>query len=243
MSILKDENKVILPFSYSYEKKREFTDAEISKLEKYFGVNRQQTQAIKTELDNIREKLILLDQLTWKTNQVSSFENHLWLVSSSDFNGDYIKYSKELDEFIKQAKTRTPAPSNIRLGFIGVPPILENLYEFIEECSARVVFNEVQRQFSMFYLKKDIIDQYLSFTYPYSIFDRIADIQQAVTERQLDGLISYTQSFCHRQLDQITLKKHINIPILQLEADQPSKLDARSKLRIESFLEMIEGIY
>jgi len=131
----------------------------------------------------------------------------------------------------------------IRLGFVGVPPILEDLYEFIEECDARVVYNEVQRQFSMFYLEKDIIDQYLSFTYPYSIFDRIADIQQAVGERRLDGLISYTQSFCHRQLDQITLKKHINIPILQLEADQPSRLDARSKLRIESFLEMIEGIY
>ena len=242
MAIIADENKNILPFSYPWDKKRELLDSEISKLENYFGVTREQTMSLKHELDSIREKLTYLDELTWKTNQVSSFENHIWLVSSSDFNGDYVKFNDDLDTFIQAAKSREPAQGRIRLGIVGVPPIIEDIYGFIEECDARVVFNEVQRQFSMFYLESDLIEQYLRFTYPYTIFNRIKDIKQAVAERKIDGLISYTQSFCHRQLDFISLKKHLELPILRLEADQPGKLDARTKLRIESFVEMVKEL-
>ena len=241
MAILRDESKRILPFSYNWDKDYDTLDKEISKLEKYFHVTRMQTQTVKKALDKIRKKLISLDELTWKTNQVSSYENHLWLVTSSDFSGDYVKYANELDAFIEEATQRTPYQSSVRLGFVGVPPILEDIYPFVESCDARVVFNEVQRQFSMFYLEDDIVCQYLKFTYPYAIFDRINDIEHAITERSLDGLIAYTQSFCHRQLDLLSLKKHIDIPILQIEGDQPVKLDARTKLRIESFIEMIKG--
>lgn len=242
MSILSDENKKILPFSYPYNKDKNNLDKEISKLEEYFNVSRKQTQEVKNKLDNIRKKLILLDELTWKENLVTSFENHLWLVSSSDFNGDYIQFEKDLDNFLINVKTRDKKPSlnnKIRLAYVGVPPIIEDLYDFIETLNARVVFNEIQRQFSMFYIEEDIVEQYFKFTYPYSVFDRIKDINNAITQRNIDGIISYTQSFCHRQLDYISFKKHISIPILQLEADQPQKLDARTKLRLESFIEML----
>jgi benzoyl-CoA reductase/2-hydroxyglutaryl-CoA dehydratase subunit BcrC/BadD/HgdB len=240
LAILQDESKAILPFSYPWDKDRGELDAEIGKLEAYFEVDRAQTQEIKSALDAIRKRLIHLDELTWKTNQVNSFENHLWLVTSSDFNGDYRKYSDELEEFICAAEKRSVTDKGIRLGFVGVPPILEDLYQHIEECGARVVFNEVQRQFSMFYLAESVVDQYLAFTYPYGIFDRIADIRAAIAERNIDGIISYTQSFCHRQLEHILLKKHLKIPILQLEADHPGKMDERTKLRIESFIEMLD---
>jgi benzoyl-CoA reductase/2-hydroxyglutaryl-CoA dehydratase subunit BcrC/BadD/HgdB len=65
------------------------------------------------------------------------------------------------------------------------------------------------------------------------------DIKHQILERKLDGIIAYTQSFCHRQLDIISLKRHVNIPILQIEADQPGIVDERLKLRIESYVEMI----
>jgi len=242
MSILSDENKTILPFSYPFDKDKNQLDKEITKLEDYFKVTREQTQKIKKKLDIIRKKLIILDEMTWKENLVTSFENHLWLVSSSDFNGDYIKYEKDLDNFLRLAEKRTSLEQSnniVRLAYVGVPPIIEDLYDFIEDSNARVVFNEVQRQFSMFHIVEDIVDQYFKFTYPYSVFDRIKDIINAITQRNIDGIISYTQSFCHRQLDYISFKKHIQLPILQLEADQPQKLDARSKLRLESFIEML----
>ena len=239
MDVLQDEGYQIVPFSYPYDKNKEILDAEICKLEAFFKVSRDESMKMKYTLDQIRKKLIILDEMTWKTNQVTSFENHIWQVSSSDFNGDFQKYSDELDDFLKEAKKRKPFKSNIRLGYIGVPPILNDLYSFVESCDARVVFNEVQRQFTMFYLADDLVEQYQRFTYPYSIFDRLEDIKQAVIERDIDGLLCYTQSFCHRQLDIISLKKHLDIPILQIEGDQPGEIDSRTKLRIESFLEMI----
>ena len=239
MDILKDSGKQVIPFSYPYNRDKKMLDKEIKELESIFQVSREETQKIKQTLDQIRKKLIYLDEMTWKTNQVTSYENHIWLVTSSDFNGNYQKYTDDLNIFLEQAKNRDPFRNKLRLGFVGVPPILEDIYFFVEECGARVVFNEVQRQFSMFYLEEDIVEQYSRFTYPYSIFDRIEDIKRAIKERNINGLLCYTQSFCHRQLDIISLKKHIDIPILQIEGDKPSKLDERTKLRIESFLEIL----
>lgn len=244
MSILQDENKKILPFSYPYDRDIEILDKEISKLERFFNVKRQETEIMKKRLDSIRRKLVYLDELTWKENLVTSFENHFFLVSSSDFNGDYIKFENDLDNFLKIAEARLPENNkySVRLAFVGVPPILEDIYTFLEKIGAKIVFNEVQRQFSMFYLEPDIVSQYHKFTYPYTIFDRITDIKTEIKKRNIEGIISYTQSFCHRQLDNISLKKHIDLPVIQLEADQPGTLDERTKLRIESFIEMISEL-
>ena len=239
MEILKDEGKGIIPFSYSWDRDKEFINREISKLEALFGVTREQTEHTKRELDKVRAKLRYLDELTWKTNQVTAQENHYWLVSSSDFNTDYQAFGRELDVFLENIKQREPMKTNLRLGFIGVPPILFDIYSFLQECGASVVYNEVQRQFSMFYETDNIVEQYTKFTYPCDIFTRIHDIKTECILRDIDGLIAYTQSFCHRQLDIISLKKHIDIPILQLEADKPDNLDSRTKLRIESFVEML----
>jgi hypothetical protein len=55
-------------------------------------------------LDEIRKKLVLLDELTWKERLVSGAENHYWLINSSDFNGDPDIYEEQLDSFIKTHK-------------------------------------------------------------------------------------------------------------------------------------------
>jgi benzoyl-CoA reductase/2-hydroxyglutaryl-CoA dehydratase subunit BcrC/BadD/HgdB len=57
-------------------------------------------------------------------------------------------------------------------------------------------------------------------------------------QRQVDLVISYTQSFCHLQIDNILLKKHIDLPFLTLEGDQPEPMDPRTLLRLESFFEV-----
>jgi benzoyl-CoA reductase/2-hydroxyglutaryl-CoA dehydratase subunit BcrC/BadD/HgdB len=124
---------------------------------------------------------------------------------------------------------------------IGVPPILDDLYTYLQFHDMQVMFNEVQRQFAMPYLEKDIVDQYLRFTYPYTVKDRLQDIQVEIKRRNIQAVIGYTQSFCHRQIDHVLLRKYIDLPFLNLEGDQPGLLDARTKLRIESFLEVHQG--
>ena len=239
-SLHQTEKKLqIFPFSYPFTRNYQELNKEITKLENYFSVSREQTILVKKSLDCIRQKLVDLDTFTWQTNQVSSLENHTWLVSASDFKSNYNQFENELSSFLTEVKTRKPLQKHLRIGYVGVPPIINDLYTFIESLNTRVVYNEVQRQFSMFYLEQDIVQQYRKFSYPYTLSERIQDIKTEIERRHLQGIIVYTQSFCHRQLELLTLKKYLNIPILPIEGDLPGNLDARNKLRIESFVEML----
>jgi len=241
MHNLKDKNISVLNFSFPYGKDKTLLEKEIANLISYFGTTRKEVTKVKNRLDIIRKKLIRLDELTYLTHQVSGAENHYWLVSSSDFKGDPDRFEKELDSFLKEASERPEKKYLFRLAYIGVPPVYSDIYDYLSDMSVEIIFNEVQRQFSMPSLKDSIIEQYLEFTYPYSVFERIADINTELYKRKADGVISYVQSFCHRQIDNILLKKYLNYPFLTVEGDQPGKLDARTKLRIESFLDMIRN--
>lgn len=239
METLKDKNMEVIPFSFTYNRDRKELEAEIRKLEEYFNVDHFQVLEVKKRLDQIRQKLIRLDELSWKENIITGLENHLWLVNSSDFNSDPDDFEKRLDSFLQEAEKREPFQTDFRFGFLGVPPIVTDLYDFLLEHKVNIVFNEIQRQFSMPYLEENLIDQYLRYTYPYSVFDRLEDIKLEIKKRNLDAVISYSQSFCHRQIDNILIKKYVDIPVLTIEGDQPGELDARTKLRIESFLDML----
>jgi len=87
----------------------------------------------------------------------------------------------------------------------------------------------------------DLVEQYLLYTYPYDIFGRIEDIRREVRRRRIAGLIHYTQSFCFRQIQELIIRRHVDVPILTIEGDAPAKLDARTKVRIESFVEMLSA--
>ncbi len=239
METLKDKNVEVIPFSFTYNRDRKELEAEINKLEEYFQVEHSDVLKVKKRLDEIRKKLIRLDELTWKENKVTGLENHLWLVNSSDFNSNPDDFEKRLDTFLMETEDRNPIKTDFRLGFLGVPPIITDFYDFLLEHKTNIVFNEIQRQFSMPYLEENLVDQYLKYTYPYSIFDRLEDIKIEIEKRNLDAVISYSQSFCHRQIDNILIKKYVDIPVLTIEGDQPGELDARTKLRIESFLDML----
>jgi len=238
LATLQEEKIEVVHFSFPYQRSQQELDQEIARLEALYGVTRSQTEAMRLRLWSIRNKLCTLDQLTWNTGQVSGLENHIWLVSSSDFNGDPDRFEAELDTFLAEASNRPPRKINLRLGYLGVPPIITDLYDRIREMGAEVIFNEVQRQFSMPFAVNSITEQYLQFTYPYSVHGRVSDIKEQSQIRQLDGLLSYTQAFCHRQIDNIILRKHLPLPMLTLEGDQPGKMDARTQLRLESFIEI-----
>ncbi len=193
-------------------------------------------------LKPIRQLGVDLDRLTYETNQVSGFENHLWLVSFSDFDGELEDFEKRLRAFLEEARDREPMKQPIRLGYVGVPPMTSDLYGFTEAFGARVVFNEVQRQFAMPHSLEveSIVHQYQAYTYPYALKMRLEDIEKAIEERQLDGIIHYTQAFCHRALDDMILKDVLKCPILTIEGDQATELDGRTKLRLEAFLDLLK---
>ncbi|WP_022850960.1 2-hydroxyacyl-CoA dehydratase family protein [Limisalsivibrio acetivorans] len=190
--------------------------------------------------DRVRSKLRELDRLTVE-GRVTGFENHITLVSSTDFNGDIDTYEKELDALLYDARGREPSTNSIRIGVLGVPTIFDDIYAFLEERGAQVVFNEIQRQFSIPSTNPDYIARYAEYTYPYDVFTRLEDIQKQVEERKIHGLIHYVQSFCYRQMQDITMRKHLDVPVLTVEGDGPGGIDSRTRIRVESFLEMLEA--
>ncbi|MBM4399740.1 MAG: 2-hydroxyacyl-CoA dehydratase [Candidatus Cloacimonetes bacterium] len=240
MSMLFDKGMSVFSFAFPADKDYESLDKEIKLLETHFEVTRSEVLKVKTRLDAIRTKLMLLDEMTWKESLVTGEENHYWLVSSSDFFGNPDRYEEELYLFIEKAKQRTPYKPKLRLAYLGVPPIFSNLYEVISKLGGEIVYNEIQRQFAMLSFKHDIVEQYLTYTYPYSVFDRIKDIEIECDKREIQAIISYIQSFCHYQIDNILLKKYIKLPFLTLEGDQAGEVDSRTLLRIESFMEVYE---
>lgn len=239
METLQLQNINVIPFAYPFARDPDMLKAQIYKLMDYFQVSLEQVNRVKKELDGIREMCRELDLLTWRENQASGYENHLYLVSSSDFMSDPLQYEKQLRSLLAEVRRRKPDHNAVRLAYIGVPPIFTDFYHELEKMGARVVYNEVQRQFSMPYICDDIVEQYLKYTYPYGAFARLQDMETELKLRQVDGIIHYTQTFCYRQIEDMIYRQRLPYPFLTLEGDKPSKLDARSRMRLEAFVELL----
>ena len=241
IDVLNISNIRCIPFSYPHSRDYNVLKNEIEKLAKCFNIGISECIWIKQELDRIRKRLSYLDELTWAHNKASGFENHIWQVSSSDFKGNYIKFAFELDKAIEQIEQSEIKNESVRIGYIGVPPIISGLYDFVEALGSRVVYNEVQRQFTMAdgIGSSDLVEVYRNFSYPYDIEGRLKDISNQIQKRNIDGLIHYTQSFCFRGIEDIVIRKKIGIPVLNIEGDRPGVLDARTRLRIEAFIDIL----
>jgi benzoyl-CoA reductase/2-hydroxyglutaryl-CoA dehydratase subunit BcrC/BadD/HgdB len=242
MEVLKLKGKNAMPFSYPERPDIKQMQQKLGKLAATLGTTLKAAEKIRQELQKARSLAFKLDELTWQENKASGWENNLWLISTSDFNGDYQKYQKELQELIDKCSKRQPYPAKeIRVGYIGVPSVYaKEFYPYIEKQGARVVFNETQRQFAMPEPGKSLAEQYSNYTYPYSINERLADIKTEIKKRRIDGVIHYVQAFCHRGIGDIVMRSAINVPVLTLEGNTDFFLSGHVKTRIEAFLDMIQ---
>lgn len=231
-----------IPFAYPFNRDTLLLQGEIIRLAEELGTDLESAERARERLEPSRRLLDRLDEMTWRDNVVSGGENHLWLVSSSDFNGNPERFERELTTFIDEAGSRKPFQHPVRLAFIGVPPILDDIYGVTEELGARVVFNEVQRQFSMPSRSRGLVEQYAAYTYPYSIFHRLDYIAAELAKRHIHGVIHYVQSFCHRHIEDLIVRKKIGIPVLTIEGESPGPVDARTKIRLQAFVEMLSGM-
>lgn len=241
LEVLRLKGVKIHPFSFAQSHRLEEVENEIRKFMKSFNVTEEDVEEVRNKLISIRKFTKEIDELTYKENKATGFENHLYSVSSSDLNGDIEEFENDLKKAIEEIKKRKPINKRLRLGYIGVPPMTGDIYEFVEKLNAQFVYNEVQREFSFPRVNesRNIFEQYYDYTYPYHIDFRIRELKKQIKERELDGIIHYTQAFCHRAIEDIVLKEKLDIPILNIEGDKINTLDARTKLRLEAFLDML----
>jgi len=162
------------------------------------------------------------------------------LLALTDFAGDPTDCSDRLSRTLAAWKSEHDSQrgAGIRLGALGVPPILSDLWTTLEALGADIVYHEVPRQFALLpSLGRGLIDAYRAYTYPYDLFARLEDIQEQIRARRLSGLIHYVQTFCHRQIHDRLLRARLPVPILTVEGDRPGPVDVRTHTRIEAFLE------
>ena len=231
----------VYPFSFPHSHKKEDVKIELDKFMDVFNVNIQEVEKVRTRLNKVRNLAKEIDKLTYINNKANGFENHLYQVSLSDLNGDIDTFESELEDVISSIKKRKTINKKLRLGYLGVPPMTGDIYEFVENFNASFVYNEVQREFAFPRADKatNIYEQYYDYTYPYDTEFRIIELKNQISERKLDGIIHYTQAFCYRAVEDIVLKQKLDIPILNIEGDKLNTLDARTKLRLEAFLDML----
>ena len=229
----------VIPFGYPFDRDYDLLKLQIEKLMAALGVTWQQVDETKKRLDLVRQQVWQLDQLTCQQDRITGWDNHLYQISCSDFNGDPEKFGQAVAACLAKALDRPQINTELRLGYIGVPPIMDDLYDYLEERGARVVYNETQRQFTMPFNTSDLVEQYRLYSYPYGIFYRLLDIKKQIALRQLDGIIHYAQSFCYRQIEDLIIRQQLNLPLLTLEGDKPNKLDARTRMRLDAFLDML----
>ncbi|WZL73069.1 2-hydroxyacyl-CoA dehydratase [Clostridiaceae bacterium 35-E11] len=241
IEILRNRGIKIHPFSFPHRHTKEDVKKEIKKFMEHFNVNEKKVEEMREEINKIREKAKELDQLTYIDDKATGFENHLFQLCASDFDGDVGKYRLLLEKKVEEIKSRKPDRKTLRLGYLGVPPMTEDLFAFVENFHARFIYNEVQREFAFPRADraKNIYEHYYDYTYPYDMDYRLSEIKKQIEERKIDAIIHYTQAFCHRAAEDIILKQKLDIPILNIEGDKLNKLDARTKLRIEAFLDML----
>ncbi len=241
MELLSRRGRRVIPFDYPSDP-ADLARA-LNRLAQELGADLDQAEQVRRELLPLRRDLERLDRLTWQEGKVSGAENHLWLVSASDFDNDPQEFSVRLGRFLAEAEARLARRPRVRLGLLGVPPIINGLHQTLEELDAGVVFNEVPRQFAMLAGDEpeagDLVEQYARYTYPYEVGARVADIRREAARRGLDGLIHYTQSFCWRQMQDLVLRRELDLPLLTLEGDRVAPVDGRTRLRLEAFIEVL----
>jgi benzoyl-CoA reductase/2-hydroxyglutaryl-CoA dehydratase subunit BcrC/BadD/HgdB len=242
MEVLKLKGIKTIPFAYPDKPDSQKMQVALEELAETLNTTLAAAEKVREELRPCRRLALKLDELTWKQGVASGLENHLWLVSASDFNQDYHNYQKELKELVEKCLKRQPYPSDwLRIAYIGVPSVYgQELYNYLETKGARVVFNETQRQFAMPRPGNSLAEQYSNYTYPYSIYDRLKDITAEIKKRRADGVIHYVQAFCHRGIGDIIFRNKLKLPILTLEGNDEFSLTHHLKTRVEAFLDMLQ---
>ncbi len=241
MEVLKLRGLRVIPFAYPEQPDVRRMQSALEALAQATGTTMEAADRVREELAPCRRLALELDRLTWQEGTVSGYENHLWLVSTSDFNRDYHAYQGELENLMADCRSRRPYPDGwLRLAYIGVPSVYgRELYRYLEANNARVVLNEIQRQFAMPDPGDSLAEQYSSYTYPYSIYYRLADISTELRRRRVDGVIHYVQAFCHRGIGDIIFRDAIKLPMLTLEGNDDFLLSQHVRTRVEAFLDMI----
>ena len=240
MEIYRMRGVETVPFNFPYGRDPGMMRRSIELLLEHFGVTESAAEEMRVRLNRIRAKLGQIDRMTWRDGVVTGFENHLLFslllrfrvrprrVRNQNRQVHFRSRRARADGSACQARPYRDTADPRRFISVRRKSMARGLCT--TKSSASLPCRLAAKRWP---------DQYLNYTYPYDIGPRIDDITEQITARSLDGIIHYVQSFCHRQMEDLIFRERIDVPILTIEGDSPRPVDARAKIRLESFIRMI----
>ncbi|MDZ7815485.1 MAG: 2-hydroxyacyl-CoA dehydratase family protein [Planctomycetota bacterium] len=235
------EGVKIYSFSYPAERDAKLLRDEMARFAELLGTDLVEAQKVRKMLRPVREGLQKLDNALAE-GRLSFADYHEIALDSSDFGGDVEKYSTRVFELVERSERAQPRTDGVPIALLGVPPIITDLPELFEKFGLRVVLDEIPRQFTMPHWQGSLEQQYLAYSYPYGMNFRVQDIGRQCAKRGVKAVVHYTQTFCFRAIEDIVLRRELELPILTVEGDEPRAADARLRLRLESYSEMLHGV-
>jgi benzoyl-CoA reductase/2-hydroxyglutaryl-CoA dehydratase subunit BcrC/BadD/HgdB len=242
LEVLQTEGVEVVRFEFPYARSEESLDAEIARLEATFGTDRSATERERASLVSLRADLARIDEAMAGCRGAGlASRAHGALLSGSDLDGgERERFESAVHAFADEIERSPAAQGPVRIALAGVPPIVDDLFEQVEEAGGRIVLSEMAREFAMVRRGQgSIVEQYAAYTYPYDVFYRADTLKAACSARAVEGVVHYVQSFCYRGVQDRIIRERIGLPVLTLECDRPGTLDGSSVTRLEAFVEML----
>jgi len=234
-----DDGIGIVHFTFPIGRDRKGLLTSLENLCNHFQITMEEAGKKWQELVGVRRKLADLDDMMAEGCSASAEELHGMLVGGSDMNGDPQAFEKGLDDLLARCHPERIGDDEIRIAYVGVPPIIKDMFSSLEDMGCRVVLDETAVQFGMAYRADDMVDQYLKYTYPYGARSRSEWIVEQVHRRKVDGIVLYTEAACFRNLSNQYLRERFPVPVVEIQGENPAPLDARNRMRLESFIQIL----
>ena len=211
-------------------------EREMAGLAQQLGTTMAAAEGVFEELKPLRQLLRRIDLEGVAGGRLSAARARLLLLESTDFGGSPELFSRRLERGLREAQP-TLAGAAPRIAVFGIPTILSNLGETLEEMGARVVLWETERDFAMVEPADSLVDQYLGYAYPRGLEARLERFLPLLKLRGVDSVLINAQAFCHHNLELRRVEQALAAyPTLVLESDAPGSVTARDRVRLEGFL-------
>ncbi len=242
LELLENSDVRTVDFAYPIRRDPKEMLASPEDLAASLGTTLSAAEEVRGALREPRGLLAELQELV-HDGRISGAEAHGWMVSSSDFRGDWPGYTRDLEVFLSEARRREAGNEGLRVMLAGVPVIVKGLFDVLAELGVSIVENEVPGEFCLSpWRNMSLQEIYSRYSYPYDSGYRLHRLRERIAASSPRGVVHYQQSFCHRQITALLLKDGLPVPVLGLECDRPGTLDGAARTRLEGFVEMLRSV-
>ena len=222
LSILREKNIKILEL-HTGDNKITKIDEIFHKLKSFFNIENS------IILENFKKNLVIRKKMAMEIEKGNIHGTSLHLDALNMASGKTVRFiSNKFNGKIRGKILLMGSPSTI------------SIINHIENRGFSVTYT-LESLLEIFLIKEEMRKSYEEFPFPSRTVGYLAEkIVKILKNVNIDGIIYLMVPLSHEFLEYELFKEKINKPIIPIEISNPWKLDKRTILRIDSFLEVLE---